>query len=306
MKLKDLKWTEKYRPKSVSDVISEHSETVVKYLSDPASIPNFLFHSRTGGTGKSSLAKAIIKDLGVDSININASEERSIENIRTRVKSFVRGASSNGLKRCVFMDECEALTSDAKKALKNMIEEYSVSSFYIFTTNDVNKLDQPLRSRFVELEFSRIPKDKLLEHLMNICDKESLDYDTEGLQHLIKVHYPSVRLMISNLQDLKVQGSKVTPSVIVNIDSVYDNVWECLKNSDYNGLKTMVYNNEFDVVSFNKWLFDGLMNGKVDDLKKELLLIQSCARLEKNYTIGCDPIISFMNESINIIKVLRG
>ena len=130
MDLKNTIWNEKYRPNTVSNVISPHTSKIKKYLKNPLSLPNFLFYSKVGGTGKSSMAKAIVNNLGCDVLTLNASADRSIENIRTRVKDFARSKSTNGVRKCVFMDEGEKLTKDAMDALKNISDEAIVIEFF--------------------------------------------------------------------------------------------------------------------------------------------------------------------------------
>ena len=97
---------------------------------------------------------------------------RSIQNIREKVKHFARTQSSNGLKKAIVMDECEKLTKDAMDALKNMIEEYAENTFYIFTTNNLSKINQPMQSRFIIYEFAQPNKHDIYSYLENICKSE--------------------------------------------------------------------------------------------------------------------------------------
>jgi len=302
--LRNMAWVEKYRPNTTRKVISEHTEKILKYLEQPKSLPNFLFYSKTGGTGKTSIAKSIIKDLQCDYISLNASADRSIEGIRSTVKSFISGQSSNGMRRCVMMDEAEKLTKDAMDALKNIIEEYSSNAFFIFTTNSIEKINQPIQSRFICLEFSNINKEKIKEHLIYICKNEELEYDEKGVEKVISLYYPSIRNMISILQDTKVQGKKVTELSIVNPDDKYVELFEMIKNKQYTALKTKIIEDDVDVEYFNKWIFQYCLKGNVA-LKQELLLIQCCSRNVKAFSTGADKLIVFLSEAISMIQCFK-
>ncbi len=116
-------WTEKYRPKKVSEIVGDFKEKITQYLQDPKAIPNFLFYSKSPGTGKTTLAKCVINELGCDSLIINSSDDRKIETIREKVKEFAMAQTSKqGLKRCVFLDEFDGMTGIAQNALRNIME----------------------------------------------------------------------------------------------------------------------------------------------------------------------------------------
>jgi replication factor C small subunit len=100
--IKEMIWQEKYRPVHVKDVICDFNEQILKAITNPLSMQNYIFYSRTGGTGKTSMSKAIINDLQCDYLNLNASDERSIDTIRTKVKDFMRTTSTNpNVKKCI-------------------------------------------------------------------------------------------------------------------------------------------------------------------------------------------------------------
>jgi len=237
MNIKGLAWNEKYRPTTIRDVVSPYIERILKYMEHPDSMPNFLFYSKKGGTGKSSMAKAIVKDLSVDCLELNASKDRSIDIVRNKITDFARCKSSNGLRRCVFMDEFERMTKDASEAIKNLIETYSANCFFIGTTNNLEKISDPLQSRFILMEFVQPRKEDILKRLKYICNNEALDNTEEGLNKVIDIHYPSIRRMINNLQDLKMQGNSVTLETVKKSDDVYSNLWKLVSEKKYSEVK---------------------------------------------------------------------
>jgi DNA polymerase III delta prime subunit len=301
MDLKNIIWNEKYRPTMVDEVISKHTLTIKKYLENPSSIPNFLFYSKIGGTGKSSMAKAIVKDLGCDVLTLNASADRSIDNIRNKVKDFARSKSSNNIKKCVFMDEGEKLTKDASDALKNMIEEYATNTFYIFTTNNIDKINQPMQSRFICMEFTQPDKEQIFMFLKNICDKEEVVYDDVSLKTLVDKKYPSIRSMINYLQDCKMQDNAV--GSIRSCDELFNDYWKLVVEQKFNELRKIIIEEGVDVEGFNYHIFYNI--APTLDLKKQVKLIQICAGLEKDFKFGCDKVMVFIAGLVNIFMVVR-
>lgn len=302
--LRDASWVEKYRPQSVKEVVGEHTVKVLKYLENPKTIPNFLFHSRVGGTGKTSLMRAIVNDLGCDKLMLNASADRSIENVRGIIKNFLLGQSTNGLKRCVMMDESEKLSKDAMDAMKNLIEEYSSNAFFIFTTNNINKINQPMQSRFVCYEFSSMKKEDIHKYLKNICTQENLQFTDEGLSKLINIYYPSIRRMVSVLQDLHTQGLSVTPECIVNPDDKFKGLFELIKTKDYTKLKKVVLEDGINVEDFVDWIYRFCLKGELS-LKQEVPIIQHCAVFDRDVKFGASSEIQFFNLVINVMRVFK-
>jgi len=300
--MKNIIWNLKYRPSTVKNVVSPHTQTILKYLENSQSIPNFLFHSTIGGTGKTSMAKAIVKDLGCDYLMLNASEDRSIQTIREKVKHFARTQSSNGLKKAIVMDEGEKLTKDAADALKNMIEEYGENTFYIFTTNNISKINQPMQSRFVCYEFSQPDKHDIYTYLENICNSEKMNYVEGALNKLIDINYPSIRKCVNYLQDLKIQEKDVLINNIKKADEEFLKIWAMIKDKKFIELKKYLYENGTDCLMLNRWIFDNLFNEKFE-LKTLIKLVQLSARNEKEMK-GADKTIIFIGTLPEMMSVL--
>ena len=147
--LKNLIWVEKYRPKTVDEVISIHKNKIKNYITKSA-IPHFLLSSKSPGTGKTSTALAIINDLGCDFLVLNSSDDRKIETIREKVSVFSKLQSSKvGVKRCVIMDEFDGMLKISQNALRNTMETYSKNCFFILTCNSIEKVIEPIQSRCV-------------------------------------------------------------------------------------------------------------------------------------------------------------
>ncbi len=303
--LKDNIWYEKHRPQKIMDIVSPHSESIKRYI-ESNTIPNFLFYSRVGGTGKSSMAKAIIKELDCDVMTLNASAERSIDNIRNNVKEFARTKSTNGKKRCVFMDEAEKLTKDAMDALKNMIEDYTENTFYIFTTNNIEKISQPMQSRFTaKYEFVSPNKEQIYLYLKNICEVEGLVYDEVSLNKVIDKHYPSVRECVNVLQDCKMKMLSVNDSLFNSQTNVFRDCFNNIIKKEFSELYNKIQSGVVDVSDLNKWLFNHIIESDINKVNV-FKAIQILGQNEINFNIGADKKIVFISSLPRLILSLKG
>lgn len=303
--LKNIVWQEKYRPKKVKDVICPFTDEILQSMKNPKSIQNYIFYSRLGGTGKTSMAKAIVNDLECDALSLNASDERSIDTIRTKVKDFMITQSSNrNVKKCILMDEGEKLTSDAQDAIKNMMEEYSNNCFVILTTNNIYKIKEPLQTRFKIFEFVRPDKQKIFSYLKNICENEGLAYSDEGLQKIVDINYPSIRKMVVYLQGLYNQNKSAEIQNVFKQQMQYDNLWQMIKAYRWENIKKEILENGIDCMELNKYIFDIVIKGDVD-LSKEIKLIQVLARNERDFKLGANQVIVFLASVPEMIKHLR-
>jgi DNA polymerase III delta prime subunit len=193
-------WIEKYRSQTLEEYIG--NDAVKSRISDCISkndIPHFLF-AGTAGTGKTTLAKLIVKNIKCDYLYINASDENGIDIIRDKVKGFASTSTFQPLK-VVILDESDFLTQPAQAALRNLIEEYSVTTRFILTCNYIERLIEPIQSR-CEIYLLKPPsKSDVARHVCtNILEVEGIEYEMTDVAMLIKEYYPDVRSIIKYLQ----------------------------------------------------------------------------------------------------------
>ncbi len=207
---------EKYRPTKLENYVGNESikKSITKYL-DQKDIQNLIFYG-PAGTGKTTLAKLIVKNLDCDYLYINASDERGIETIREKVVSFSSSASLDGIK-VVILDEADFLTIQAQASLRNVIETFSRTTRFIMTCNFVERIIDPLQSRCQVLKIVPPTKKDVAKHLNWILQQESITHDINDLVPLVNQYYPDLRKCINTIQ-LSTQDStlKLDQSILVS------------------------------------------------------------------------------------------
>ena len=215
-------WVEKYRPQTLEEYVG--NETIKNKIADylkQGSIQNLLFHG-VAGTGKTTLAKLIAKNLNCDLLYINASDERGIDTIRDKIIPFASSMSFNDVK-IVILDEADYITPQAQATLRNTIESCSKTTRFIFTCNYLERIISPLQSRCQTFEITPPSKGDVLDTLKNILANEGIEANESIAMKVIDTHYPDIRKIINTIQGSIVEGQ-------IKID---DN---SLKNSQLGGL----------------------------------------------------------------------
>ena len=203
-------FVEKYRPKTLDDIVLNPDEkNYFLSLKEKKEIPNLLFAGNPG-TGKTTLSKIIATDiLDCQYLYINASDENGIDTIRTKVIGFASTKSLDGKLKLVLFDECDALTLDSQKALRNVIEEYSSNTRFVFTCNYLFKIIPALQSRCQV--FNLVPPlEGILNRVITILKKEEIvvpDSEKQKLMELVRSNYPDLRRIINDIQKFSYTGT---------------------------------------------------------------------------------------------------
>jgi replication factor C small subunit len=203
-------WIEKYRSQTLEQYIGNDADCITKN-----DIPHFLF-AGTAGTGKTTLAKLIVKNIQCDYLYINASDENGIDIIRDKVKGFASTSTFQPLK-VVILDEADFLTQPAQAALRNLIEEYSVTTRFILTCNYIERLIEPIQSR-CEVHILKPPtKGAVAKHICtNVLDVEEIQYEMKDIAQVVNTFYPDVRSIIKVLQQFSQSGKLVIDVINTN------------------------------------------------------------------------------------------
>lgn len=267
--MSDFLWVEKYRPKKISDcILSEDLKNTFSKFLDSKELPNLLL-SGTAGTGKTTVARALCDELGVDSIIINGSDEgRHIDTLRTTIKNFASSVSLDGNSnhKVVIIDEADYMNPDSvQPALRNFIESFSKNCRFIFTCNYKNKIIPAIQSRCVVVNYQIKKEDKqkiagsFLKRLEKILEAENLEYDTKVLAELIIRHYPDFRRTINELQRYSVRG-KIDSGILVSISETnINNLVSSLKDKHFSNMRKWVADNiDKDSTLLFKEIYDKL------------------------------------------------
>jgi len=190
---------EKYRPDKLENFVGNENikKSISKYL-EQNDIQNLIFYG-PAGTGKTTLAKLIVKNLDCDHIYINASDERGIETIRDKVSGFASVASFKPLK-VVILDEADFLTIQAQASLRNIIETFSRTTRFIMTCNFVERIIDPLQSRCQVLKIIPPTKKDAAKHLVKILNEEKISYTNQDIKVIVNQYYPDLRKCINTIQ----------------------------------------------------------------------------------------------------------
>jgi DNA polymerase III delta prime subunit len=192
-------WVEKYRPTKLEDYVgNEHLKTKVGVFIENNDIPHLLLYGKAG-TGKTTLAKLIVKSIECDYMIINASDERNVDTIRDKVKGF---ASSMGFKKwkVVVLDEVDYMSHLAQPMLRNIMETFSGHCRFILTCNYVEKVIDPIQSRCQAFQIIPPTKKDVAVQMSKILKAEEIEFDVKDLVPIIDASYPDIRKVINTCQ----------------------------------------------------------------------------------------------------------
>ena len=215
-------WVEKYRPTTLDGYVGNEviKNKIEDYLKQ-GSIQNLLLHG-VAGTGKTTLAKLLVKNIDCDYLYINASDERGIDTIREKIQPFALSMGFNDVK-IVILDEADYLTPQAQATLRHTIEACSTTTRFILTCNYLERIISPLQSRCQTFEITPPSKEVVTDLVNRIIIDEFVKIDIEAIDSVINTHYPDIRKIINTIQ-----GSVVDNEIKIDDAS--------LKNSQLGGL----------------------------------------------------------------------
>ncbi len=245
----ELLWVQKYRPQTVAEtILPEKTKRAFQKYVDDKNIPNLLL-SGSPGTGKTTAAIAMLKQLDCDYILINGSLNGGIDTLRHEIANFASSVSFSGGRKYVIIDEADYLTPNTQAALRSFSEEFSKNCGFIFTCNFKNKIIKPLHSRFSFIDFAieKSEKPKLavqfFKRVTNILDKEGVDYDQKVVAKIIEKHFPDFRRVLNELQNYAASG-KIDEGIFTNFrQESIEQLFGFLKEKNFTEMRKWVANN---------------------------------------------------------------
>jgi len=257
-------WVEKYRPKTISDcVLPEELKSTFQKFVDMKEIPNLLL---TGGpgVGKTTVARAMLEQVGADYIVINGSMNGNIDTLRNDIQQFASSVSLTGGRKYVILDEADYLNANSTQpALRNFMEEYSRNCGFILTCNFKNRIIEPLHSRCSVVEF-KIPKSSLpllagefFKRTLKILNSEGIGYDKATIAELIQRHVPDWRRVLNELQRYSVNGH-IDTGIFANLgEDNFRNLIGLLKEKKFTEMRKWVgENSDMDSTSMFRKFYD--------------------------------------------------
>ncbi len=304
MDLDNILWVEKYRPKSLEEVSLRkgYKEKFQEYI-DQKSIPHLLFYG-SQGSGKTTVARIICDSICSrdDILFINGSNknERSISNI-PKIEAFCQIKPFDSKIRVVFIDEADNLTLDAFKALRSIFELYASNARFLWTCNYIDKIPDPIKSRFQCFEFTQFSKEYVIVLCENILISEEVSYDSKALEIIVDTFFPDVRRIINTLQQLTVnkhlRATNLDDLITIEntiINNVLNYIDACRKN-DINQINTsistiqQIVSENNSIIDWNR-LYIQLFNN--DKLSIPLKVLCNKYALSHQNTIS--PLMNFM------------
>jgi len=308
MQTENTLWCERYRPSTMNDFVgNKHIKDKINSLINEQDIPHLLFAGKAG-TGKTTLAKLLIKNIDCDYLFINASDENSVDTIRNKIKGFVTTMGFKGLK-IVVLDEADYVSPNGQAALRNLMETFSKHARFILTCNYQERIIDPIISRCQS--FSLIPPSQknVAKHLAGILENEGVEFELEDVKTLVVSYHPDIRKVINTAQLFSKNG-KLTLDVEQLIGSdVKLNMMSALLESGqpilsrFKVIREMIHADGIrDFSEFYSFLYENLDNFS-EDVQPMIILQLADAQHRDAFVV--DKEINFSACMYNILKLFK-
>ena len=257
-------WVEKYRPQTIDEtVLPPPLKQTFQEIVKNGELPNMLF-TGSPGTGKTTVAKALCRQLGLDWIMINGSEEGNIDTLRGKIKQFASSVSLSGGVKVVILDEADYLNPQSTQpALRGFIEEFADNCRFILTCNFKNRIIDPLHSRCGVYEFNTTKKElaelaaQFHKHFIDILNKEKATVDAKQAADLIMKHAPDWRRILNEAQ--RNRGNNLSINIPTSSSNSFHNLAVYLKAKDFKKMRSWVVNHmDIDTIAIFRGLYDNM------------------------------------------------
>ena len=255
------KWAEAERPRRVADCIAPDSlKSQFQSYVDKKFVPDMLLTGRAG-IGKTTVAKAMLEELGYDCLLINATLKGNVDTLRTDITQFASSVSINGGRKYVILDEADGLTSQAQAGLRAFMDEFASNCGFILTCNYLHKLIEPIRSRVAVIDFSFKKSDypalmsQFFKRVKEILARRSVEFDTKVVMQVIAKYFPDFRKVLNELQAAASSG-KIDSSALAARTNI-DDLIKAMKAKSFVDVRRWVgEHSDWDSVAIMREFFD--------------------------------------------------
>ena len=264
--MSEFLYVEKYRPHKIEDcILPDRLKKVFQEYVTQGDIPNLML-TGTAGCGKTTVAKAMCEEIGMNHLFINSSDERGIDTLRTKIKGYASTVSLTGGRKVIILDEADYLTPEAQAGLRGAIEEFSSNCSFIFTCNFKARLIDALHSRCSVVDFALKGDEKskmaaqMFRRLSVILKEEGITYDKDVLGKIVQRYFPDYRRTLNELQRYSTSGN-IDAGVLSQVESVrkLDDLIKALKDKDFSTMRKWVVNNsDIDQNRIFRSIYDNL------------------------------------------------
>ena len=279
--LEEFLWVEAYRPKTVQDtILPEALKATFQEFVNQGNIPNLLL-SGPAGCGKTTIARAMLEELGCDYIVINGSMNGNIDTLRNDIKSFASSVSLSGGRKYVILDEADYLNANSTQpALRNFMEEFSKNCGFILTCNFKNRIIEPLQSRCSVIDFKISKKEmpqlalQFMKRVAGILDQRGVEYDKAVVAEVIKKHFPDWRRVLNELQRYSATG-RIDSGMLANLqEASFKSLIGFLKDRDFTSMRKWVGENiDSDSTAIFRALYDSAYEHMEKNSVPQLVII---------------------------------
>jgi DNA polymerase III delta prime subunit len=262
----EMLWSQKYRPQRISEtILPEKTKTTFQKFVDDKNIPNLLL-SGSPGTGKTTAAVAMLKELDCDYILINGSLNGGIDTLRHEIANFASSISFTGGRKYVIIDEADYLTQNTQAGMRSFSEEFSKNCGFIFTCNFKDRIIAPLQSRFslVDFSISKSEKPKIaaqfFKRMLKILDEQGIEYEKPVVVKVVEKYFPDFRRILNELQNYSASG-KIDEGIFVNFkEESINQLFDFLKEKNFTETRKWVAaNTDQNIADLYRRLFDAAL-----------------------------------------------
>ena len=312
-------WTEKFRPKDFSEVVGqEHIVKRIEAFVQQKNMPHLLF-AGPAGVGKTTLSLIIAKKLFGDSwknnfLDLNASDDRGIDVVRTQIKDFARTKAMGDVPfKIIYLDECDSLTRDAQQALRRTMENFSDTCRFILSCNYSSKIIDPIQSRCSIFRFKLLEQNHTEKIIEKIAKEEGLKIDKKAIEALYEISNGDCRKMENVFQSSAVMDKKITEELIYNLVAAAQpkevkNILEIAVKGDFiksrDKLLDVMLKHGLSGLDIIKQIQKEIWNLEIDD-KSKVSLIEKCGEIEFRMVEGSDEFLQLESllAGFTIVKV---